>query len=100
MSSFENLNKEMRCGVFTNSHGQSLIVYDQEITSPIQWVEYDKSDNQLYLVHEDGIPQPMGIDISAAVQDHLLHSQEVMLARVSEKKIIQQNFVPIVIKDY
>ncbi len=100
MSLFENLNKEMRCGVFSNSNGLALIVYDQDFTSPIQWVEYDLSENQLYLVHENGTPQPMGIDVSAVVKNHLVNSQEIMLAKLSEKKITQHNLVSLVIKDY
>jgi len=100
LSSFDILSAKMRCGVFTNSKGQALIVYDKEIASPIQWVEYDLSENQLYLVHEDGIPQPMGIDIGADVQSHLVNSQKIMLARLSESKITEQNLVSLVIKDY
>lgn len=100
MSTIENLNKEMRCGVFTNSSGQALIVYDQEVASPIQWIEYDLSENQLYLIHEDGVPQPMGIDISATVKSHLVNSQEITLVKLSEKKIAEHNLVSLIVRDY
>lgn len=57
------LSEVMRCGIFTNSRGDALLVHDQYI-SGLAWVEYDHTDRSLTLVYDDGRMQSFGYEIS------------------------------------
>ena len=83
----KDLKTEMRCGMFTNAKGEVLIVHDQEIASPIQWIEYDEADDSFSLIHENGHIQPLGLKLDHKMKENLLHGSEVTLARLVDKKI-------------
>lgn len=96
----EPLNEEMRCGIFTNSKGQVLIVHVQDIQSPVQWLEYDQHENKLFIIHENGNTQDLGLSVSAKMQSNLLQASEVILAKFADKKIQSSQKITLVIKDY
>jgi hypothetical protein len=99
-SIINSLNEEMRCGMFTNKEGQILIVHDKDLTSPIQWAEYDRADNKLSLIHEDGTVQELGLEIDTKMQRNLLQGKEVKITKKENKKIRSSMKAPIIIKDY
>ena len=95
-----DLNKEMKCGVLSNTRGQILIIYDQDITSTIQWIEYDPADVKFTLIHEDGETQEIGVPIDSKMKYNLLNGQEVTLVQMSDKEIKSTQIVVLVIKEY
>ena len=52
-----DLHKEMRCGLLSNEKGEILLIYDGELASYIQWVEYNPSNEIFSLIHLDGTAQ-------------------------------------------
>lgn len=90
----------MRCGLFTNAKGEILIIHDQEIGSPVQWIEYHKKDNQMFLIHENGVSQDLGILIDPKMQGNLLHGMNVVLSYLKDKKIVSSQKVSLLIQDY
>ena len=96
----EPLNTAMRCGIFTNANGEILIIHDQEINKPVQWVEYHKKDNQMLIIHEDGQSQDLGLKIDKKMQDNLLHGMEVNFSYLKDKEVKSVQKVVLVIQDY
>lgn len=94
----KDLKTEMRCGMFTNAEGEILIVHDQEITSPIQWIEYDEVDDSFSLIHENGHIQPLGLQLNQKMKANLLHASEVTLAHLADKKIKSSQTVVFLVK--
>ena len=100
MAVLENLDNEMRCGIFTNSKGEVLIVHDQETQSPIQWIEFIPETKALTLVHEEGQIQNLGISVDDKMEANLLQAQEVVLAHLINKQIKSTQSVTLVIQDH
>lgn len=59
----EPLNKEMRCGIFTNANGRIVIIHDQKIKKNLEWVEYDGMMQEMHLIYDDGTMQNLGISM-------------------------------------
>lgn len=96
----EPLNTEMRCGILTNANGDILILHDHDISAPVQWIEYDCEDNQLFLILENGKLQDLGLHLDDKMKGNLVQGLEVTLAKVADKKIQSSQKTTIVIKDY
>lgn len=99
-SILKNLSEEMRCGILTNPKGEVLIVHEQEVGCPIQWVEFDPSENTFSLIHEDGRIQDLGIELDDKIKNNLSHGQEVTLAHLVNKEIKSTQSVTFVVRDY
>jgi hypothetical protein len=99
-STTEPLNTAMRCGIFTNAKGEILIIHDQEIKGSVQWIEYHKDNNQIFLIHENGTSQSLGLPVDNKMQGNMLHGIEVTLAYLKDKKVISSQKVSLVIQDY
>lgn len=99
-SILQSLNDEMRCGIFTNGKGQILIIHEQNLRSDIQWVEYDPSIGTFALIHEDGSPQDLGIDVHEKMRANLNLAKEVTLAKMVNKNVESVQTITFLIKDY
>ena len=82
-----SLYQEMKCGIFTNPDGEVLIVHDQPVQSPIEWIEYDQNTQQFLLVHKHGYIQELGIELDQNMLSNLSQGQEITLAHIVDKKI-------------
>lgn len=94
----QSLKKSMKCGIFTNKEEQILLVHREEIIEPVIWVEYDKNNNTLTLVYEDGGTQDLGLDINKGMKDHLAQGKNVTLALLIDKEIVSRQETALVIK--
>lgn len=95
----QDLNQEMRCGIFTNAKGEVLIIHDQPLKSDIQWIEYAPKEQSFCIIHEDGHIQNLGVPFDKKIKNHLLSGQEVSLAHMVEQKIISTQTVPLIIQE-
>lgn len=96
----QHLSKEMRCGIFSNEHGQITIIHDQEIKESVQWVEYNQQDNQLFIIHENGMPQDLGIEIQGQMKENLIGGIEVIMLQLRDEKLVNHRSLTIIIQDY
>ena len=90
----------MRCSIVSNPSGEIVIFHDQDIRSDIQWIEFNPSEDQLYLIHEDGLSQNLGVELTAQMKKNLSHGIEVNLVRMVDDKPGSATKVTIVIQDY
>ena len=95
----ENLNGQMRCGVFTNDRGEVVFVHDRELPGDIQWVEYDPEKQDFMFIHENGQSQQSGISLSRKTQDNLLKASEIIAVQLKDKQIVSQIKLSLVIHD-
>ncbi len=95
-----DLNSQMRCGIVTNLKGDILIVHDLEIKSEIQWVEFDEVEQKLFLIHEDGMPQDLGIQLDSKMRCNIAQGTSVMITQVVDSQIIAFQETTIIIKNY
>ena len=77
-----------------------MIAHDRELTSTIQWIEYDPESDDFSLIHEDGNLQALGIEFDEKTKDNLLKSQEVVLLLVRNKEVVSKKTAIILIKEY
>lgn len=96
----KSLNSAMRCSLLSNAEGKILIAHDQEISSEIQWIEYDPQDGQLCLIHENGHLQELGLKLDNKMKENLLQSREVTMVLIQNKEVLSRQTVMIVIRDY
>ena len=96
----EAMGDTMKCGVFTNTNGQILIVHDKEIEGALQWVEYDASFNTLSLIHIGGKVQDLGLEIKQQMQENIANSDQVTLAYMEGQQIKTVQQAILVVKDY
>lgn len=92
----EKLSEQMRCAILTNSIGNIMVIHDQPLNSPVQWLELDTISNKLFLVYEDGDMQDFGYKIEADVLNNIRTGQNVDLAYFSEGEIkskVQTSFI-------
>ncbi len=94
------LSKSGRCGIFTNANGQILIIHSDELESSIQWLEYDKADNTLFVIHENGGTQDLGLAIDPKAQSNILQAAEVTMAHFANKKIQSSQTITLIIREY
>lgn len=86
----ENLGQKKRCGIFTNPHGEVLIIHDGVIEGVLDYIEYDPQEQGFYLIFDDGRMQQLGIKFNEKIEHNLLTASEVTLAFM-ENKIIQSS---------
>ena len=94
------LDQEMRCSILSNANGDIVILHDQPLTSEIQWVEFDITNLQLNLVHEDGTNQNLGIAIEPKMAANLKNGTVVQLALLQNEEFKSVYKTTIVIQDY
>tara|TARA_B100001989_G_scaffold250923_1_gene228993 strand:+ start:2202 stop:2513 length:312 start_codon:yes stop_codon:yes gene_type:complete len=86
--------------MLANAQGQILIFHEDELPGAVMWVEYEQTENKLFLVYEDHPPQEVGILMDKKLQANISNGTEVRIGHVQDKKFISGQFVNIVIKDY
>lgn len=96
----QSLNDQMRCGLLASPNGDIMIVHDQRLPSDLEWIEYNQKDNRLFLINDEGHPMDLGLNIDEAMKKNLCHGVEVILAQISDTKIVAKQKVSIVIQDY
>ena len=95
-----SLHEEMKCSIISNPQGDIIIFHDREIRSDIQWIEFNPDEDQLYLVHEDGMPQSLGISLNPQMRSNLTHGLEVSLVLMVDEKPVSEQVVTIVVQNY
>lgn len=93
------LSQSMRCGIFTNGKGEVMIIHDQIIDPPVEWVEYDIQDNQLHIILEDGKIQELGFEISEKARLNMQKSGEVTFCRIADKKVKTAQKFTLIIRE-
>ena len=96
---FSPLDEEMRCGMFTNAQGNLLIVHDRAFQAVVEWLEYDRVENKLFLVYAEGQIQALHFDIDHKMAGNLALGTEVMLIQLSNKVIQSSKTVMVIIRD-
>ncbi|NCC61793.1 MAG: hypothetical protein EOM12_12835 [Verrucomicrobiae bacterium] len=96
----EPLGTTMRCGILSNEQGEILIIHDQKIAVTVQWVEFNKNNNKLYLIHDDGTSQDLGIALDSQMKKNLARGVEVTFALLQDKTIVSRHKVSLVVQDY
>ncbi|MFP4098086.1 MAG: hypothetical protein ACLFP8_06795 [Alphaproteobacteria bacterium] len=94
------LSDQMRCGILSNSSGQIAIIYDQTLEEPFEWAEYETSTGTLYLVHQDGTMQNLGLDIDGKMKENIAHGSQVNLLQIVEGKVVAHFETTLIIRDY
>lgn len=97
---FGPLNTETRCCILSDPHGKIIIVHDKEIRSELQWVEYDRQEHTLNLIHEEGQIQDLGIRLNEAMRKNISHGSEITLVKLESGKLHEERKLVLVIKDY
>ena len=70
------------------------------LRTDIQWIEFDTKSLKLSLVHDDGIPQDLGIVIEPRMAANIKKGIKVQLALIQDEKITEIKDTTIVIQDY
>ncbi len=94
------MNMEMRCGILSNAKGEIVIIHDRGMKSPVQWVEYHVGDNKIFLIHEDGSSQNLGLEIDGRMKGNLSHGVGITLVRIVDGKVGATQKVSLMIQDY
>lgn len=90
----DHLQNEMKCALLTNSDGQILIIHDQELIDNVAWIELDNvCSDELTLVFDNGKMQGLGINLSKQENINLIHGQEITLALLEDKQIVNTKTV-------
>lgn len=96
----KSLNSEMRCGILSNAQGDIIIIHDKEITSDIQWIEYNTSDLSFSLVGRGGIQQDLGLKFDIKMQSNIEQARHVTLIHMTDDDNHKQQKVNLVIQTY
>lgn len=91
---------QMRCAVFLNKVGQVFVVHDQEVPTPVQWVEYDDMDQSFNIIHRHGRLQGVGLDVKKDLRHALLHSREILLVYMKDKQVHSGQKALLIVRDY
>lgn len=94
------LNDQMRCGLLASPNGDIMIMHDKKLPSHLEWIEFNKEDNKLYLIDENGMATDLGLTIDEAMRKNLSHGVEVLLTELNDSKIVSQQKVSIVVQNY
>lgn len=94
------LHEEMRCSILSNPKGDILVLHDKLIRSDIQWVEFNVKDLSFSIIHKDGMPQDLGIEIEPVMAMNIKQGTKVQFALLQDKKIVDVKNTTIVIQDY
>lgn len=97
---FTPMNTDMRCCIVADPAGNIVIVHDKDIKSALQWIEYDPKDNKLFLIHEEGQIQDLGIYPNDAMKKNIAHGSEIKLVKFSNNLFESEQSVVLLIKDY
>lgn len=95
----DTLDSKMRCGMFSNSKGDIMIVHCEPLASDIQWIEFDKAARSMSLIHEDGKIQDLGIDLNDQAIKNISHGQEVTLVHFENKVITSHQTTVMIIQE-
>lgn len=95
----DSLKNTMKCGIFTNSAGEVLIVHDQSITDTIEWIEYDKTEDTFNIILDDGTLIPLGIALDQKMKGNISNGVEVKLAHIQNSQILSSQSVMLLIRD-
>ena len=96
----ESLNTQMRCGILSNAHGDVVILYDKEIKSDVQWIEYNTSEFSFSLVYEDGSLQDLGLKFDNKMQNNIQQAKEVTLIHIIDGKKHKEQKINLIIQTY
>lgn len=77
-----------------------MIVHDHVIDAPLQWVEFDQSQDQFSLVYDDGTTQSLGIDLNKKTKANLIKAEHIELACIADKEKVIIRTYPLIIRDY
>ncbi|MBK9585729.1 MAG: hypothetical protein KA099_07395 [Alphaproteobacteria bacterium] len=94
------LSAETRCCILSDPHGTIIIVHDKDIQSELQWVEYDRQDQTLSLIHDEGQIQDLGIRLNDAMRQNISQGCEITLVKLENGKLQDEQRVVLVIKNY
>ena len=76
-----------------------MIVHREPLASDIQWVEFNKATRALSLVHEDGVTQDLGIDVSEKAANNISQGQEVTLVHFTNKIVSSHQTIVMIIHE-
>ena len=95
----EPLNQKMSCGVFSNAKGNILIIHNQDLHSPVEWIEFHVHENTFSLILENGRIQDLGLRIDDKMRNNILRSQEVALAKIENNEIHDTQKVTFIVQN-
>lgn len=95
----QNLNANMKCGVFTNADGTVVFVHDQQLPGEVGWVEFDPQQDDFMFIHENGKSQQSGVKLSKQTKKNLLEASEINVVLIQNKKLISQKTVSFIIHE-
>jgi hypothetical protein len=93
------LSESMRCGIFSNSKGEVLIIYNYTLETTVQWLEFHVGDRSLSIIHETGKIQDLGIKIDNKMKKNIMKCQEVSMAQISDNKIQKTQKISLIIQN-
>jgi len=99
-SALKNLSTEMRCGILSNAKGEIVIIHDKEISSEIQWVEYNPQQQIFSLIHSDGTVQNLGLKFDAKMESNLKHGMDVIFAHIVDGTTQSTYKATLVLQEY
>lgn len=98
---YKTLNESMKIAALTSEEGDILFIHSEPLASEIQWIEFDPSQNSFAFIHEDGLPQELGLELDEQTKKNVLNAMEVTLVLVNEKnEPISTHETTIVIREY
>ena len=68
----------MEYGIFSNMNGDILIVHDQKLQAPVEWVEYDTQTEVFLLVYENGETFVLDIELSKKTKSNVSHGIKII----------------------
>ena len=98
--SAQTLKDMMRCGVLANENGEVMILHEQDLPAPIQWVEFDPDINSFVFIFENAEILEFGHVIHPQSEQHILNSGEITFCHVKKGEILKTWKTPFIAKHY
>jgi len=96
----EDLLKNMRFVLLSNNLGKITIIHEKQLDFSVAWLEYTLSDENIYIVFENGKSQCLGLKINPAMKSNLSKAESITLAYAPDGKIQNSLSHTLIVKDY
>lgn len=88
------------CGVLTNEEGDIVLVHEHKITEEVDWVEYDKKEDQFIIVYKNSIPKLFPYEITPFIQSNILKGEKVIIGFLENEKVFSTHEVPLILREF
>ena len=93
------LATQMQVELVVNDSSNIWVLHDKPFPAILQWAEYDRDENNLIFVTDDGLMQDLGMVIPEAVADVILECDQLCAMYMNDGKVSDMGMIPIMVRD-